>query len=81
MSPHSIPDRPGYSRITYEGRAYPTPELARERMRMVLWALHIEVPPEDIIVREQMPGAICPWDAFAWVPTAVWDERRQKDGL
>jgi hypothetical protein len=70
-------EREGYRRITYEGRAFPTAEQARGRVRHVLFNLDIEVPEEDIIAREVAPGAICPWDAYAWVPEAIWEAQKR----
>ena len=61
------------TKITYNGRAYPTAQQARDRMRAVLLAYGITVPEDDIVAVMEVPGAICPWGAVAYVPKAEWD--------
>lgn len=61
-------------RITYNGRAYPTAEAARERMRRALDFMDIkDVPDEDVVAVEETPGAMCAWGAYAMVTQEDWD--------
>lgn len=67
----------GKIKVTYNGRAYPTPEQARQRLRKTLEILGVEIDSDDDIVAVmETPGAMCPWGAFAWVTQEAWDARK-----
>ena len=63
--------------VTYQGRAYPTPQQARETMKRVLDRMGITVPDEDIVADEEMPGTFCPWGAHAMVDQDVWEAAKE----
>lgn len=65
----SFGDRPGKKLVILQGRGYPTPEAARDKMRESLERDGIVVPEEDIVARTWTDKPVfCPWEAVAWIP-------------